>query len=187
MFDINPGRNITPGDFPGVWLYAMYSPGPTARYLLILLADEATFRRKIFRTRVVPHISKVRHITWGRGGTVQRLFVLPTNHFVLCEVEFCQTLDFVCSFYSAQTSRVFNPPGFFFSYFFFPSSMSALLRRWLAASRQSWTLIGRQNSLLRRWLVRALYAKVSHGELMKKYELGFWLVKSVRSTSSWLR
>ena len=37
--------------------------------------------------------------------------------------------------------------------------ITKFLRRWLVANRHSWTLIGRESALLRRWLVRALYAK----------------------------
>ena len=67
--------------------------------------------------------------------------------------------------------RVLNPARFVFIIFiiiiFSRRRKSALLRRWLVASRQYCTLIARESALLRRWLVRALYAKYVSVRLWK--------------------
>ena len=61
---------------------------------------------------------------------------------------------------------------------------------WDAKWSHSWMLIGRELALLRRWLVRALYGKYVSESVSWRWwntKLWFWLVRSVRSTSSWLR
>ena len=72
-------------------------------------------------------------------------------------------------------NRVLNPPGLFVFFFLFTRRRkSALLRRWLVASRQSWDVDWSRIGTLET-LIGSLWKSLT-GELMVKYELCIWLV-----------